>query len=71
MVVLDEADRMFELGFEYQMRSIVNNIRLLLALSYPLTLTLTLSLSLSLDLSLYLFLDHLDLIDKCFSLAQQ
>ncbi len=26
-VVLDEADRMFELGFEYQMRSIVNNIR--------------------------------------------
>jgi hypothetical protein len=69
MVVLDEADRMFELGFEYQMRSIVNNIRLLLALSYPLTLTL--SLSLSLDLSLYLFLDHLDLIDKCFSLAQQ
>mmetsp|Transcript_15877 Transcript_15877/g.23910 ORF Transcript_15877/g.23910 Transcript_15877/m.23910 type:complete len:785 (-) Transcript_15877:35-2389(-) len=27
MVVLDEADRMFELGFEYQMRSIVNNIR--------------------------------------------
>lgn len=28
MVVLDEADRMFEMGFEYQMRSIVNNIRL-------------------------------------------
>jgi ATP-dependent RNA helicase DDX42 len=27
MVVLDEADRMFEMGFEYQMRSIVNNIR--------------------------------------------
>ena len=26
-VVLDEADRMFEMGFEYQMRSIVNNIR--------------------------------------------
>jgi ATP-dependent RNA helicase DDX42 len=27
MIVLDEADRMFEMGFEYQMRSIVNNIR--------------------------------------------
>ncbi len=27
MVVLDEADRMFDMGFEYQMRSIVNNIR--------------------------------------------
>ena len=27
MVVLDEADRMFEMGFEYQMLSIVNNIR--------------------------------------------
>lgn len=27
MVILDEADRMFELGFEYQMRSIVQNIR--------------------------------------------
>jgi len=27
MVVLDEADRMFELGFEYQMLSILNNIR--------------------------------------------
>ncbi len=27
MVVLDEADRMFEMGFEYQMRSIVNQIR--------------------------------------------
>jgi superfamily II DNA/RNA helicase len=27
MAVLDEADRMFEMGFEYQMRSIVNNIR--------------------------------------------
>jgi ATP-dependent RNA helicase DDX42 len=27
MVVLDEADRMFEMGFEYQVRSIVNNIR--------------------------------------------
>jgi superfamily II DNA/RNA helicase len=27
MVVLDEADRMFEMGFEYQMRSIVNSIR--------------------------------------------
>lgn len=26
-IVLDEADRMFEMGFEYQMRSIVNNIR--------------------------------------------
>lgn len=26
-VVLDEADRMFELGFEYQMRSIVSSIR--------------------------------------------
>jgi ATP-dependent RNA helicase DDX42 len=26
-VVLDEADRMFEMGFEYQMRYIVNNIR--------------------------------------------
>lgn len=25
--MLDEADRMFEMGFEYQMRSIVNNIR--------------------------------------------
>jgi ATP-dependent RNA helicase DDX42 len=27
MVVLDEADRMFELGFEYQMRSILQNVR--------------------------------------------
>lgn len=27
MVILDEADRMFEMGFEYQMRSILNNIR--------------------------------------------
>lgn len=27
MVVLDEADRMFEMGFEYQMLSIVHNIR--------------------------------------------
>jgi superfamily II DNA/RNA helicase len=27
MVVLDEADRMFEMGFEYQMRSIVMNTR--------------------------------------------
>lgn len=27
IAVLDEADRMFEMGFEYQMRSIVNNIR--------------------------------------------
>jgi len=27
IVVLDEADRMFEMGFEYQMRSIVNHIR--------------------------------------------
>jgi ATP-dependent RNA helicase DDX42 len=27
MVVLDEADRMFEMGFEYQMRSILNNVR--------------------------------------------
>lgn len=27
IVVLDEADRMFEMGFEYQMRSIINNIR--------------------------------------------
>lgn len=27
LIVLDEADRMFEMGFEYQMRSIVNNIR--------------------------------------------
>jgi ATP-dependent RNA helicase DDX42 len=27
MVVLDEADRMFEMGFEYQMRSIINSIR--------------------------------------------
>ena len=27
MVVLDEADRMFEMGFEYQMRSILQNIR--------------------------------------------
>jgi ATP-dependent RNA helicase DDX42 len=27
MVVLDEADRMFDMGFEYQMRSIVNSIR--------------------------------------------
>jgi ATP-dependent RNA helicase DDX42 len=27
IVVLDEADRMFEMGFEYQMRSIVNQIR--------------------------------------------
>jgi ATP-dependent RNA helicase DDX42 len=27
MCVLDEADRMFEMGFEYQMRSIVSNIR--------------------------------------------
>ena len=27
LVVLDEADRMFEMGFEYQMRSIVNNVR--------------------------------------------
>mmetsp|Transcript_32379 Transcript_32379/g.44361 ORF Transcript_32379/g.44361 Transcript_32379/m.44361 type:complete len:625 (+) Transcript_32379:410-2284(+) len=27
MVVLDEADRMFEMGFEYQMRSIVSNVR--------------------------------------------
>ena len=27
MVVLDEADRMFDMGFEYQMRSIVANIR--------------------------------------------
>jgi superfamily II DNA/RNA helicase len=26
-IVLDEADRMFEMGFEYQMKSIVNNIR--------------------------------------------
>jgi hypothetical protein len=57
MVVLDEADRMFELGFEYQMRSIVNNIRLLLALvSVSLSLSLTLSLCLSVDLCLYLYL---------------
>eukprot|EP01041_Mallomonas_annulata_P007324 gene7324-14939_t len=27
MLVLDEADRMFEMGFEYQMRSIANTIR--------------------------------------------
>jgi len=27
MVVLDEADRMFELGFEYQMLSIMHSIR--------------------------------------------
>jgi ATP-dependent RNA helicase DDX42 len=27
MVVLDEADRMFEMGFEYQVRSIISNIR--------------------------------------------
>lgn len=27
MAVLDEADRMFEMGFEYQMRSIMQNIR--------------------------------------------
>lgn len=27
LVVLDEADRMFEMGFEYQMRSIVSNVR--------------------------------------------
>lgn len=27
MLILDEADRMFEMGFEYQMRSIANNIR--------------------------------------------
>lgn len=27
MVVLDEADRMFEMGFEYQMRSIVAQVR--------------------------------------------
>ena len=27
IVVLDEADRMFEMGFEYQMRSIINNVR--------------------------------------------
>jgi superfamily II DNA/RNA helicase len=27
MVVLDEADRMFEMGFEYQMLSIVHSIR--------------------------------------------
>lgn len=27
MLVLDEADRMFEMGFEYQMRSIVQNTR--------------------------------------------
>ena len=30
LAVLDEADRMFEMGFEYQMRSIVNNIRLVI-----------------------------------------
>lgn len=27
MLILDEADRMFEMGFEYQMRSIASNIR--------------------------------------------
>merc|ERR1712232_1020058 len=27
MVVLDEADRMFEMGFEYQVRSVVQNVR--------------------------------------------
>merc|ERR1719424_1807675 len=27
MVVLDEADRMFDMGFEYQVRSIVQNVR--------------------------------------------
>ena len=26
-LVLDEADQMFDMGFQYQMRSIVNNIR--------------------------------------------
>ena len=26
-LVVDEADRMFDLGFEYQLRSIVNQIR--------------------------------------------
>merc|ERR1711990_663784 len=26
-VVLDEADRMFEMGFEYQVRSVVQNVR--------------------------------------------
>ena len=27
LVVLDEADRMFEMGFEYQIRSILQNVR--------------------------------------------
>lgn len=58
MVVLDEADRMFEMGFEYQMRSIVNNIR-------------SQHFSLPLLSSLLTELGVVDLIDRCFCSVQQ